>query len=458
MSYTPHTDQDVHAMLETIGANSIGELFEEIPAELRDFELQIPHQQSEQTSSLLSQAFAEKDKYINSFIGAGAYEHYIPAAVWDLVSRGEFMTAYTPYQAEASQGTLQVIFEYQTMMSELTGMEVSNASMYDGATALAEAVLMAVRAHKKKQARTIIIPQNLHPHYLQVVQNLTRSQNIELIQVPFCDKTGNVDQATLTKIETDSLAAVIIAQPNFFGNLETVDAITDWAHAQNALLIAVVNPISLAVLKPPGEWGSAGADIVVGEGQPLGVPLSGGGPYFGFTCCTKKLVRQIPGRIVGQTLDLDGRRGYTLTLQAREQHIRRSKATSNICTNQGLAVTAATIYMSLMGADGLEQVALQSMHNTHTLQQQLLEIGITPQFSTQDTFHETVLQLPIPATDFIQGMLKHGIDPGIDMGQYFPDMKNALLCCVTETKIPQQLEAFTSAARQVLSNFGQGAQ
>ncbi|HBF07432.1 MAG TPA: aminomethyl-transferring glycine dehydrogenase subunit GcvPA [Gammaproteobacteria bacterium] len=450
MSFTPHTEQDIQEMLATIGVSDISDLFDEIPASLKGFDLTIPNQQSEQASSIRAQALAEMDKPIANYIGAGAYEHYIPAAVWDIVGRGEFMTAYTPYQAEASQGTLQVIFEYQTMMTQLTGMDVSNASMYDGATALAEAVLMSVRAAKK--ARNIIVPKNLHPHYREVVRNLTHAQKIQLIEVDFTSE-GTVDLSALKDIAADGLAALIISQPNFFGSLEDVDALTDWAHEQGALTIGVVNPTSLAVIKQPGQWGQAGADIVVGDGQPLGVPLSGGGPYFGFMCCTQKLVRQMPGRIIGQTVDLDGRTGYALTLQAREQHIRRSKATSNICTNQGLAVTAATIYMSILGAEGLEQVATQSMLNTRKLVNGLTETGVAQAFGSH-FLYEVALKLPMSAEAFVTGMLEHGIDPGLPLSRYFADQTDVILVCATETKTQDHLDAFIAAATQVIAANG----
>ena len=450
MSYTPHTQADVDNMLDTIGVDTIDQLFEEIPAKLRSFKLQVPDQQSELLPTLHSQSFAEQARPIENYIGAGAYEHYIPAAVWDLVSRGEFMTAYTPYQAEASQGTLQVIFEYQTMMTQLTGLAVSNASMYDGATALAEAVLMSVRAHKGKARRSVVIPKNLHPHYQEVVQNLTHSQDITIIEVDYNTTQGVIEASALKDVEPSTLAAVVIAQPNFFGQLESIDDLTDWTHQQGALLIGVVNPTSLALLKPPGEWGKNGADIAVGEGQPLGVPLSGGGPYFGFMCCSQKLVRQLPGRIVGQTLDLAKKVGYTLTLQAREQHIRRSKATSNICTNQGLAVTAATIYMSIMGPSGLAAVAQGSIANTQALTAKLAVLNLKPKFN-QHFFHEVTIELPIPAREFISQMLHVGIDPGLDLGQYNPALKNCLLICVTETKTQAQLDRFVEAAKDILA-------
>ena len=358
MPFIPHTDDDVGKMLAEIGAESIEDLFDEIPGELRIKSLdRVPEAVSEMEIARLMQDRSRMDSGALNFIGAGAYEHHVPAAVWEIATRGEFYTAYTPYQAEASQGTLQLIYEYQTMMTGLTGMEVSNASLYDGASALAEACLMAVRANRASKSRRILVAGALHPMYRQVAEVICAAQEIEFIDLPFCPEGGHSALQALDEYGGEDLTAVIVQQPNFFGVLEEVDAISDWARAQKALTIAVVNPTSLALLTPPGEWGAQGADIVCGEGQPLGIPLSSGGPYFGFLTTRQALVRQMPGRLVGRTVDLDGKRGFTLTLQAREQHIRRSKATSNICTNQGLMVTAATIYMSLLGAEGLARVA-----------------------------------------------------------------------------------------------------
>ncbi len=266
-----------------------------------------------------------KDGRPLNFLGAGAYEHHIPAAVWAIVTRGEFYSAYTPYQAEASQGTLQLLYEYQTMMSSLTGMEVSNASLYDGASALAEACLMAVRAHRKSKSARIVVPSTLNPTYLSVSRAVVEGQNLNFTVLPYEQGKGTLQFSKLEALKGEDLTAVVIQQPNFFGLMEDVDAITDWAHANNALVIAVVNPLSLALFKPPGEWGTKGVDIVVGDGQPFGVPLSSGGPYFGFMTTRMEHVRQMPGRIIGRTVDLDGKQGFTLTLQAREQHIRRSK-------------------------------------------------------------------------------------------------------------------------------------
>src|SRR5688572_6112216 len=377
MPFIPHTEGDVREMLAAIGAPSIDALFEEIPAALRIKSLAgIPEALTEMEVGRLMQQRAARDGRPLNFLGAGAYEHHIPAAVWEIVTRGEFYSAYTPYQAEASQGTLQLLYEYQTMMASLTGMDVSNASLYEGASALAEAVLIAVRAHKK--SRRVLMPQTVHPIYRRTVQAIVHNQNIELVEVPYCTEGGNTLPGALKRYVGEEFAALVIPQPNFFGVLEDIDELTDWAHANNMLAIGLVNPTSLALLKAPGQWGTKGADIAVGEGQPLGAPLSSGGPYYGFMCCKEALVRQMPGRIIGRTLDLNGRPGFTLTLQAREQHIRRSKATSNICTNQGLVVAASTIYMSLLGPDGLERAAAASHANTNALIEQLTAIkGVT---------------------------------------------------------------------------------
>ena len=359
MPFIPHTETDVREMLAAIGAPSIDALFEEIPAALRIKSLAgIPEALTEMEVGRLMQQRAARDGRPLNFLGAGAYEHHIPAAVWAIVTRGEFYSAYTPYQAEASQGTLQLLYEYQSMMASLTGMQVSNASLYDGASALAEACLMAVRAHRKSKSARILVPAAVNPTYLRrgACDHRGTEPQVRRAAVRRGERHAAV-RRRWTRYQGQDITAVVVQQPNFFGLLEDVDAITDWAHANNALLIAVVNPLSLALLKPPGEWGTKGADIVVGDGQPFGVPLSSGGPYFGFMTTRMEHVRQMPGRIIGRTVDLDGKPGFTLTLQAREQHIRRSKATSNICTNQGLLVTAATIHMSLLGSAGLEKVA-----------------------------------------------------------------------------------------------------
>jgi glycine dehydrogenase subunit 1 len=438
-------------MLAAIGASNIESLFDEIPAELRARALdQVPPGASEMAVSRLMRERAAQDTQPLCFLGAGAYEHHIPAAVWELTTRGEFYTAYTPYQAEASQGTLQLLYEFQTLMTELTAMDVANASMYDGASALAEAVLMAVRANRKSKSLRILLPRNVHPTYRKVVATIVRHQGIVLEELNYDAKGGHIDPASLPA-EPGDIAALVIPQPNFFGVLEEVDALTDWAHAHGALVIAVVNPTSLALLTPPGEWGANGADIVCGEGQPLGAPLASGGPYFGFMCCKQEHVRQMPGRIIGKTTDLDGKTGYVLTLQAREQHIRRAKATSNICSNQGLLTTAATLYLSLVGPHGLSQVAAQSHANTLALVSQLSAIkGVAPVFE-RPCFHETVLRLPKAASGVLAQLSSRDIFGGFDLRADFPELGDALLVCATETKTAADIQRYAASLREVLA-------
>ncbi len=451
MPFIPHTETDVKEMLAAIGAPAIDSLFDEIPSKLRIQSLAgIPEALSEMDIGRLMESRARLDGRPLNFIGAGAYEHHIPAAVWAIVTRGEFYSAYTPYQAEASQGTLQLLYEYQTMMASLTGMQVSNASLYDGASALAEASLMAVRANRKSKSARILVPATVNPTYLEVSRAITEGQKLNFDVLPYQPGTGTTAASAFEAYKGQDITAVVIQQPNFFGLLEDVDAITDWAHANGALVIAVVNPTSLAILKPPGEWGTKGVDIVVGDGQPFGVPLSSGGPYFGFMTARMEHVRQMPGRIIGRTVDLDGKPGFTLTLQAREQHIRRSKATSNICTNQGLLVTAATIYMSLLGAAGIEQVAATCQRRTTELVDALTKIkGVKLAFSGP-RFHEAVLQLDRKASDVIEALARRGIIGGFDLSRRYPELGNALLVCATETRTSEDIAAYAKALEEVL--------
>lgn len=441
MPYIPHTNQDVTKMLSTIGVDSIEDLFDEIPATLRCGDLNLPDALNEAEITRLMEERAAQDAGALCFIGAGAYQHHIPAAVWQIATRGEFYSAYTPYQAEASQGTLQLLYEYQSMISHLTGMEASNASLYDGATALAEAVLMAVRLHKTAKTRRILMPKTVHPLYRKVVKNIVKYQGIELIEVDYDLKMGQTTIENCEKaMSKEDFVALIIPQPNFFGVLENVDDLTNWAKQNKGLVIGVVNPTSLAILKSVGDWGDNGADIACGDGQPLGIPLSSGGPYFGFLTCKKAHVRQLPGRIVGQTVDVEGKIGYTLTLQAREQHIRRAKATSNICTNQGLMVTAATIYLSLIGAEGLARTANASHANTQKLSNKLQQFqGVEKAFESA-FFHETVLKFPMPVSQVLKTLAAHNILGGFDLSADYPELGNALLICATElrTNVDQQ--------------------
>jgi glycine dehydrogenase subunit 1 len=451
MAFIPHTEADVAAMLGAIGARSIEDLFDEIPAQLRIKSLAgVPEALNEMEIGRLMSERARADGTALSFLGAGAYEHHIPAAVWAITTRGEFYSAYTPYQAEASQGTLQMIYEFQTMIARLTGMDVANASMYDGASATAEAALMAVRANRKSRAARILVPTTLHPHYRRVALATASNQGLKFEELPFGSDDGVLSVPALARYDGQDVTALVVQQPNFFGRLEDIDALTDWAHARGILVIAVVNPTSLAVLKPPGEWGTRGADIAVGEGQPLGVPLSSGGPYFGFMTTRMELVRQMPGRIVGRTLDGAGREGFTLTLQAREQHIRRAKATSNICTNQGLLMTAATIYLSLMGPQGLARTAAASHARTRELVTALTRVpGVRVAF-TGPCFHEAVLQLDRPVAPVLKALAGRGIFGGLDLAGYYPELGNALLVCATETKTTADIERYRSTLTETL--------
>ena len=447
MPFIPHTQSDIDAMLQAIGETCTTALFDEIPDDMRfKGELNLPDSLSEMALMRLMQQRARRDEVALNFVGAGAYEHHIPAAVWDLASRGEFMTAYTPYQAEASQGTLQLIYEFQTMISRLTGMEVANASVYDGASALAEAMLMAVRANKKNKSRLILVAGNLNLRYLKACQAIVKNQGLELRSVPFSSETGCIEWPVS---DLEDAAALAIAYPNFFGGLDAVDELTTLAHEQGALVIGVVNPTAMALLKPPGSWGEHGADIVVGDGQPLGIPLSSGGPYLGFMCCKKQIVRQMPGRIIGRTEDSDGTPGFTLTLQAREQHIRRGKATSNICTNQGLLVTAATIYMSLLGSQGLREVAVASHKGLAMLRSELAAIGITPRFNGP-CFHEQVFELPVAADAVVNALVRESVVPGLSLAFMGERFAHSLLINVTETKTEEDFANLVALMQSVV--------
>src|SRR5450631_2529944 len=456
MPFIPHTADDIARMLQVIGAQSIDELFDEIPAALKTAALHgVPPALSEMEVGRLLTERALRDGRPLNFIGAGAYEHHIPAPVWAIATRGEFYSAYTPYQAEASQGTLQLIYEYQSMMCALTGMEVSNASLYDGASALAEACLMAVRANRAANSRRILLPRTVNPTYCQVAKAIAGNQGIVFETVDFDRSAGRTLLESLQPYTGQDVTALVVQQPNFFGNLEEADQLTDWAHQNKILMIAVVNPISLALLSAPGQWGSRiggnpGADIVCGEGQPLGVPLAAGGPYFGFMATRMQYVRQMPGRIVGRTVDAEGRPGFSLTLQAREQHIRRSKATSNICTNQGLLVTAATLYMSLLGSEGLSRVAAASLQRTADLVARLSGIaGVKPAF-TAPRFHEAVLLLDRPVAPVLAALTRRGIFGGLDLTDRYPELNLALLVCATETKLDADINAYAVALTDIM--------
>jgi glycine dehydrogenase subunit 1 len=455
MSFTPHTPTDIQAMLATLNLASIADLFDEIPEALINERLdQIPSALPEKDVARLMQGLAAKDAPLLCFAGAGAYDHYIPAAVWELVGRGEFMTAYTPYQAEASQGGLQLIYEYQSMMASLMGMDVSNASLYDGASALAEAVIMGLRCNKTIENQRVLIPASLNPRYSAVVKSLCEIQGIRIEILPFDSQSGTLSPATLQAALREPASVLVIPQPNIFGRLEEIDTLTDMAHQADCQVIGCVNPLAMSLLKPPGHWGSEGADIACGEGQPLGVPMAHGGPYFGFMTCKKVNIRQMPGRIVARTLDTEGRTGFTLTLQAREQHIRRAKAMSNICTNQGLLVTAATIHMSLMGAEGLKNCITQSHHQMNLLKQGLASIGIYPSFEGP-ILHECAFQLPQPASQLIHAMAQRGFLAGVA----FESWPKTLIVCTTEMRTDEDIQAYVLAMKESIKQaVNQGAE
>jgi glycine dehydrogenase subunit 1 len=450
MPFIPHTENDVKEMLATIGVSDIDSLFDEIPAELliENFD-GVPEALTEMEISRLMHARAARDGSPLSFIGAGAYEHHIPTVVWDIATRGEFYSSYTPYQAEASQGTLQTIYEYQTMITGLTGLDVSNASLYDGASALAESALMAVRANRRTNSKRILLASGVNPVYQKVAAAITGCQGLSFDRLSVDKKSGTTDLDALS--DQEAVVAVAVQQPSFFGTLEPIDQLTDWAHAKGALVIAIVNPTSLALLKAPGDWGTKGADIACGEGQPLGVPLLSGGPYFGIMACQQKLVRQMPGRIVGRTTDLNGNTGFTLTLQAREQHIRRSKATSNICTNQGLMVTAAAIHMSLLGHQGLSRVARTSHRQTANLIDLLTQIDGVELLFDGPHFHETAIRLDRPVAPVLQALVVRNILGGYDLSRQYPEFGNVLLVCATETKTQADLDNYASSLQEIMS-------
>jgi len=449
MPFIPHSDDDVRAMLDAIGADSIDDLFDEVPESLKIESLAgVPEAMSEMEITRFMHERAAMDGHASCFIGAGAYEHHIPAAVWELTTRGEFYSAYTPYQAEASQGTLQVIYEYQTMITELTRLDASNASLYDGASALAEAALMAVRCNRRVKSKRVLLAPGVSPIYEKVANAIAGNQGLVFERLPMNPRTGGID---FDRLDNDAdPVAVVVQQPSYLGTLDDVDRITNWAHERNALTIGICNPTSLALLKAPGNWGTDGADIAIGEGQPLGIPLSSGGPYFGYMTCKQGYVRQMPGRIVGRTTDLEGRSGFALTLQAREQHIRRTKATSNICTNQGLMVTAATIYMALLGVDGLRRVAAASVSNTEKLAEGLCAVPGVERAFDAPVFHEVALRLDRPVAEVLDALAERDILGGLDLTEYFGERGNLLLVCATETKTDADIAAYVEAMHDIM--------
>ena len=442
MAYSAFTARDREEMLQVIGVESIADLFADIPANLRESasleKLGAPLSELE-TRRLLS-TLAARNLNLHgaaSFLGAGSYHHFIPSVVPAITSRGEFMTAYTPYQAEVSQGTLQVIYEFQTLLCQLTAMEMANASLYDGATALAEAVLMATAATKRHK---VLLPRAVSPFYRRVTETYLQGLSIELQDVEYFDGATSL-QSVKEKLGDDT-AAVVIQHPNFFGTLEDVQKIGELAHSKGALLIVVFNPATLGVLQPPGELG---ADIAVGEGQPLGIAPQLGGPGLGLFCCRQKFARLAPGRLVGLTQDENGKPGFTLTLQTREQHIRREKATSNICSNQALCALAATVYLSAMGPQGLKDVAVQSHHKAHYLAEKISNLeGFEIAFNSP-FFHEFAVRCPRPVAEINASLQLKNIIGGYNLGREYSDLENVMLLCCTEKRTREEMNLLIDA-------------
>ena len=445
MTYLPHTEADVKAMLEAVGVSSVEELFQDVPEAVRFPGLDLPEGLSQMEAAWVLEELSDVNFPAGktaTFLGAGAYNHYIPPVVNHILLRGEFYTAYTPYQPEVSQGTLQAIFEYQSMICALTGMEVSNASHYDGATSLAEAAIMALNHHRGKRGR-IVLCSGVHPEYRDVVHTYLQGVGVEIVGDTACW----VDMDELVKLIDDNTAMVAVGYPNFFGEVDPIQKAIDAAHAHGALACVVADPISLGILKPPG-W--MGADIVVGEGQGLGIPLSFGGPYLGFFATREEYVRKMAGRLVGETVDVHGERGYVLTLATREQHIRREKATSNICTNQGLMALAAAVYMSVMGKHGLRKVAELCYHKSHYAADKIDRLKGYSVVRSKPFVKEFAVQCPLPVAEINQYLLdRYGIIGGYDLGQRYAERQNQMLIAVTEMNTRDEIDNLVQALREV---------
>ena len=441
MRYLPKSPAERERMLAEIGAASIDDLFAVIPAKHclnRDLAVPRAHAESE-IIDYFRAAGAKNSTGYASFLGAGAYRHYRPAIIDSLVQRGEFLTSYTPYQAEISQGTLQAIFEFQTMIAELTGMDVANASMYDGSTGAAEAVMMAVRATGRHQA---VVAATVHPEYREVLGTYTKYQGLPSTLVGYDRKTGRIDLTTLAASVTDETAAVLVQSPNFFGVIEDIPAIAEVVHAKGALLIvSIAEAVSLGIVRPPVE-----ADIVSMEAQSFGVALSYGGPFCGVIAAKEQFVRQMPGRLVGQTVDSSGYRGFVLTLSTREQHIRREKATSNICTNQALVALMATIFLSVYGKEGIRELAEHNLAKASYAAKTLsAKPGITQLFTGAPRFNEFVLQTEESPAQWSQRLLDAKIVGGIDLSRWYPELRNCTLWCATEIMPRAQIDAAAKA-------------
>lgn len=427
--YFPHTENDLKDMLAKVGVSSLEDLYAEVPQEIRfQGDYQLPSEMSELEVRQLFERLGSQNKQLVCFAGAGVYDHYMPSVIPNLLQRSEFLTSYTPYQAEISQGTLHYIFEYQSMMAELTGMDISNASMYDGTTATAEAVMMAVAAGKKQ--RKVLVSETVDPKTVDVVKTYAHFHGIDIEMI--AAKEGVTDLAAMrSQLSAGDVAGVVVQQPNYYGIIEDYTGVADAVHEQKALFIMNSVIADLALLKTPGEWG---ADIAVGDGQSLGIPMQWGGPYVGYMCCTEKLIRKMPGRIVGKTLDNRGQRAFVLTLQAREQHIRRQKATSNICSNQSLMALFVTIYCSLMGKQGLKEAAELSYAGAHYLCDELLKTGRFSLACQQPFFNEFVVRYDGDVDALQHRLLEHGIFGGVKVDDH------QLMFAVTEKRTKEEID------------------
>ncbi|MFC3882890.1 aminomethyl-transferring glycine dehydrogenase subunit GcvPA [Bacillus songklensis] len=433
--YLPMTEQDKKEMLQTIGVESVDELFADIPESVR-FQGLYNIKEAASESELVKELSKLSAKNINmkeypSFLGAGVYDHYMPIIVDHVISRSEFYTAYTPYQPEISQGELQAIFEFQTMICELTGMDVANSSMYDGGTALAEAAMLSAGQTRNKK---ILVSKSVHPEARDVLKTYAKGQYLEVIEIP--TKGGVTDVEGLAAKMDSDVACVVVQYPNFFGQIEPLKEIEKIAHQEKGMFIVSSNPLALGVLTPPGKLG---ADIVVGDAQPFGIPAQFGGPHCGYFATTTKLMRKIPGRLVGQTTDEDGKRGFVLTLQAREQHIRRDKATSNICSNQALNALAASVAMTALGKKGVKEMALQNIHKARYAMNAIQEKGLNVAF-TGPFFNEIVVSFNRPISEVNAYLLSKGIIGGYDLGRDYPELENHMLLAVTELRTKQEID------------------
>ena len=445
MSYFPITKKDQAEMLETIGIEHFGQLFTAIPSEIRNPQITLPQVLSELEAQNWFHELSMRNEHTKShlsFLGAGAYEHFIPSIVRHVIGRGEFYTSYTPYQPEASQGTLQTLFEYQSLICELTGMDVSNGSHYDGSTALAESVLMTLHETKRKK---ILVARSVHPDYRQVVNTYFKGTDFQVEEIPFKNHF-ELDLDFLKTHLNEDVASVVVANPNFFGLVEDLKELEALTHKNGSLLVLVSHPLSFGFYKTPKEWG---ADIVCGEGQPLGIPISFGGPWLGYIATTRALMRRIPGRLVGLTQDSAGRRAFCLTLQAREQHIRRERATSNICTNQALCAIAACVYMASIGKTGIGRIAELNLENAYYLRSALSSFKDIEILTSGSIFNEFAVRFRKPAQKINEGLFKKGILGGLSLERFYPELKNSTLLCATETKSKDDLDQLVQALKAV---------